>query len=72
MDVCMYVRITFPDLKQVFGASKLVMFELQLCRVNNKTCRVSWNIVIFTLRDSCTHATHIFWGKVCSNVLKQY
>ena len=41
MYVCMYVRITFPDFKQVFGASKLVMFELQLCRVNNETCRVS-------------------------------
>ena len=68
----MYTHLTFPDITYLFGASKLVIFKLQLCPIYYKTCRGSWNIVIMTLGVSSTHATHILLRKVCHNVLKQY
>ena len=38
----MYTHLTFPDIKYLFGASKLVIFKLRLCSINYKTSRESW------------------------------
>ena len=32
----MYARLTFPDIKYLFGASKLVIFKLRLCPIIRK------------------------------------
>ena len=65
---CMYVWFTFPDIKYLFGASNIC--ELQLSAINHKTCSVL-NLVIMTLGDTSTHATHNILGKVCHIILKQ-
>ena len=44
----MYTNLIFPDIKYLFGASKLMIFKLQLCPINHKTCRGSWNFIIMT------------------------
>ena len=49
-----------------------MIFKLQLYPINQKTWRGSCNLAIMTQGDSCTHATHIFLGKVCYSILEQY
>ena len=44
---------------------KLLIFELQLCLINHGNWTGSWNLVIMTLYDTSTHATHMFWETVC-------
>ena len=61
--VCMYPSFAFPDIKYLFGALKICGFWTSTLPINNKTCRVSWNLVIKTLEDTTTNATHIFWEK---------
>ena len=46
-------------------------YELQLCPINKRTCRESWNLVIMTLGYTSNNRTPIFFGKYCHRILKQ-
>ena len=39
-------------------AQKLVVFGLQLCYINHKNCRGSWNLVFMILGDTSTHNSY--------------
>ena len=62
----------FLTCKYLFGAQMLVILELQLCPSNHRSRRGSLNHVVMILGDSSTRATHIFLGKVCHSILKEY
>ena len=51
-------------------SQKLVIFELQLYPINRKIYGGYWNLVIMTLGDTSTYATHIFWRKFLSQYLE--
>ena len=43
---------------------ELVIFKLQMCPINHKTCRAAWNLVVITLWNIFTHNSHfLVWLK---------
>ena len=58
--ICMHT-ILLLTLSAYLDTQKLLIFELQLCLINHGNWTGSWNLVIMTLYDTSTHATHMFW-----------
>lgn len=48
-----------------------MIFGLQLCPTNHKTCKGSWYLVIMTVDETSTHLTHIFQRNVYPTIMKQ-
>ena len=60
----MYVYTPYFSWQRIYlEPQKLVIFEPQLCPINHQTYRGSSNVVVMTLGDTSTHATHMFWEK---------
>ena len=66
----MHAHFSFPDKSTYLERQRLLIFELQLCPIDHKTCSGFCNLVIIMLDDTSTHLTLIFWGKVCHRILK--
>ena len=71
LSVCMYGLI-FLTYSTYLEPQKLVIFGLQLCAINHKNFRGSWNLVLIILGAGASlPITHFFGEEVCHHILKQ-